>query len=112
MKQQVVVLAVMVALLAGVRPASASIVFSDDEFADANWDLTPIAHGTGSTSATHQAAGGNLDAFRRVVTNVGPAGSAVDAAQILGFHKTSRPSMTPACLGRSRRWTIRKMPAC
>ena len=98
MKKHSIVIVAVAVVLAWARPASAAIVFFDDTFTDANWDLTPLAHNTGSTSAVQQASGGNLGAFRKVTTNVGPA-PAGEAAQILGFNRNLLATFDPGLLG-------------
>ena len=95
---RLLLLVAVLSLLVGGRPASAAIIFFDDTFADADWNLTSFVNNAGSTLGVQQAAGGNLGAFRKVTTNVGPAPIG-HAAQILGFHRNLFAMFDPAALG-------------
>jgi hypothetical protein len=85
-------------ILALAYPAFATVVYFDDTFSDANWELTPFVNNAGSTSAAQVVTGGNADAYRRVTTSPGPS-PAGHPAQILGFHKNLLATYAPGSLG-------------
>jgi hypothetical protein len=79
-------------------PAFADVIYFDETFADANWELTPFVNNAGSTSASQVGAGGNTGAYRTVTTSPGPTPPG-QPAQILGFHKNLLATYDPASLG-------------